>query len=491
MGKPSRIAESWQPRDDVLRGHGAKPKLRNVEMPPWIGWGERSEAAQAIRWIEEYLRVPTGHHAGEPMRLAPFQRKIIRTLFDGICTFVSIPAGTGKTTLLAALAVARLCRGDQYAEVDVLATKHEQAGILVNQALRFVETCPAISDMFAWYAKQAILEYRPTGSRMAAHAARLSSVQGLAPNLAIIDEAGFVPDELAEALIARAVKNPGMRIVGIGTPGLEAGNLLWRIKGEAAAGELPPGVRYLEWSAPESADLYDRRAWRKANPAIGAGFASIDALAMQAQLLPEAAFATYSLGRWVDHGTAWVPASAWNAQPRTDAPPDGAEVVLGVWGTYRRTLAVVGCGLDGAVFHVWAAEAATDDELRRVLDDAASRWSVLEVVHARRIRASLFGELERDGRLPLAPWPADAETEASSANELYRAIVDGRVPHDHEPLLAQHVAALQVRHAVDGSLRLLQPENGTPADAALALRAAWWRASILAEESPAEAIRIY
>lgn len=493
MGRPLRLGETWNPRDDVLGGHGAKPKLRNLEIPPWIGWQVRSEAAQAIRWIEEYLIVPKGHNGGRPMRLAPFQRKILRTLFDAIATFVSIPAGNGKTTLLAALAVARIARGDAYAEVDVLATKQEQAGYVVQQAFRFVETLPReLAQTFAWYAKQGVLTYRPTGSTIRAHPARLSSIQGLAPDLAILDEAGFLADDLAEAMIARAVKNPAARFVGIGTPGLEPGNLLFRLKQQAASGDLPPGVRYLEWSAPDSADLFDRRAWRKANPAIGAGFASIDALATNAQLLPEAAFATYHLGRWIDHAAAWIPPQAWNSQPRTDPPPDGADVVLGVWGTYRRTLAVVGAGLDGAVFHVWAADPASDDELRDVIDRACRRWTVLEVVHARRIRANLFADLARDGRLPVAVWPADADTEASSANDLYRAIVDGRVPHDHDPLLAAHVAAVQVRHGTDGSLRLYQPpETGTPADAALAMRAAWWRASQLAALEVAEPIRIY
>ena len=486
MGKP----DTWQPAPDTLNRWGPKPKLRVVEMPPWVGWHVRSEAAQAIRWIETYLTVPTGHRAGQAFQLAAFQKRIVRTLFDSIVTFVSIPAGNGKTTLLSALAIARLVRGDQFVEVDVVATKWDQASILVEQAKRLVETCPAVAEQFVWYAKPGILEYRPTGSRLRAHPARLSSLQGLAPNLAILDEAGFLPDELAEALIARAVKQPDMRIVGIGTPGLESGNLLHRLKREHEDDALPPGVRYLEWSAPDDADVHDRRAWRKANPALQAGFMNIDALAMQAQLMPERTFATYSLGRWVDQASSWLPASAWESNPLAQAPADGADVVISVWGTYRRTLSVIGCGLDGTVFHCWAAEAATDDELHRVLDECAARWNVLEVTHLRRIRTAVFAELHRAG-LPVEAWPADADTEATSANELYRAIIDGRVPHDHHELLAEHMRNARARHAVDGSLRLLQPDDGTHADAALAARAAWWRAFVLAEQISVEPPRIY
>ena len=175
----------------------------------------------------------------------------------------------------------------------------------------------------------------------------------------------------------------------------------------------------------------------------------------------------------------------------TDPPPgDGAEVVLAVEGTYKRTLAIVGCGLDGTVFHCWTAEAAHDDEVRRSSPTAPHRWNVVEVSHPRRIRTHLFGQLARDG-MPLRPWDQTADVEASSANEFHRAIVEGRLPHDHDPLVAEHMEALAIRTAVDGSLRLTRPDDGTPCDAGLAARAAWWRAGQLADEVPTEPLAIY
>ena len=430
-----------------------------------------------------------GHNAGSPLKLAGFQRKIIRTLYDNLATFVSIPAANGKSTLLAAVAIERLCRGDAYVEVDVLATKREQAAIMVEAAKRFVEAVPALAERCVWYANPGVLEFRPTGSRLMAHPAKLSSLQGLNFSLAVVDEVGFADDALIEALLARLAKRPDARIIGIGTPGFDP-NMLYRIRQEAADGALPKGVSYLEWSAPPGADVLDRRAWHKANPALGAGFMSLDALAIQAELMPERAFRTYHFGTWTDESSGWLPEGAWLGCPAMPPPPDGVEVVVAVEGTYRRTLAVVGATLDGSIFHLWSAEQASDSELRAVIEQACARWEVVRVVHPRRIRPGLFADLARDD-LPLEPWRGDPDTEATSANELFRAILDGRVAHDHDELVAAHMENLAIRTAVDGSLRLVRPDSGAPVDAALAARAAWHTALELAESLPVGPIRIY
>lgn len=472
--------KAWSPVDKALaRGGGPKRRLRLVEMPPWVNWKTRSESAQAIRWVQEYLPVPVGYGAGELMKLGGFQQKIVKTIYDNLATFVSIPAANGKSTLMGALAVERLCRGDAYAEIDVLATKRDQAAIVVEAAKRFVETVPELAERCEWYASAGVLEFRPTGARLAAHPARLSSLQGLNFSLAIVDEVGFADDALIEALVARLAKRPDARLVGIGTPGFEP-NILYRLREEKAGGSLPPGVAFIEYAAPAGCELGDKRAWRMANPGLGAGFMTEAALALQAELMPERSFRTYHLGQWVEHSAGWLPAGTWEANPVAPPPPDGAEVVIAVEGTYKRTLAVVGSTLAGEVFHCWASDTATDEQVERVLSQCAERWDVLEVTHPKRIRTHLFAELARQS-LPLRPWDGTADVEAASANELYRAAIDGRLVHDHHPLLAEHVDALAVRTNVDGSIRLVRGDDGKNADAALAARAAWWRALQLAD----------
>jgi phage terminase large subunit-like protein len=109
-----------------------------------------------------------------------------------------------------------------------------------------------------------------------------------------------------------------------------------------------------------------------------------------------------------------------------------------------------------------------------VVAAACERWYVSEVVYPRRIRVQLFDELTNSG-LPMTPWAATPEVGAASANELWRAINDGRLAHDHHPLLEQHMAAQRARWSTDGSLRLI-PSEDEPCDAAIAARMAWWTA---------------
>lgn len=462
----------------ALTRPGAKPALREIELPPWHGWRYTSTAARARRWIEGLLRLPTGAGAGGKLHVAKFQRRILASIYDALATFVSLPAANGKTTFLAAVALERICRGDDYVEVDVLATKEDQAGILVETAKRFVEAAPELVPLCSWHSHEGILEYRPTGSRIAAHPAKLSAIQGLNFSLAIVDEVGFADDAIVESILARLGKRPDARAVGIGTPGF-GGNMLQRIRAADRDGELPAGVAYLEWAAPADVDVSDRAAWRSANPALASGFLREEALALQAAMMSEREFRTYHLGQWINDAAGWLPPGAWESNPNVAPPPEGADVVVSVDGTYRRTSAVMLATLSGELAFGYAAEAATDEELRRVVWDAAERYRVVEVTYPRRLRPSLFADLAEDG-LDCVPWDNTPDAEATSANEFYRAIVEGRVPHDHDGLVAQHMAGVRVRLAVDGSLRLSRPDTGF-VDAALAARAAWWRARQLAE----------
>lgn len=477
-----------RPKHGVLQKAGVKPPLRLTEMPPWHGWQHTSIQRRVRQWLETYVRVPTGYRSGGKIKVASFQDQIIRTIYNNRASFISLPTGNGKTTLLAALALERCARGDDYAEIDVVATKQEQAGQIVETAVRMVESSPELVELFAFYSATGVLEYRPTGSRMRAHPSKLSAVQGLNFSLAIVDEFGFSADEVVESLIARLGKRPDATIVGIGTPGFDP-NVMHRMRERFKAGALPPGVTWLEWSAEDGCALNDKAQWTKANPAIKAGFLNEDALAVQAMLIDEASFRVYHLGQWIDAIGGWLPLEAFTGCPYAPIPPDGTEVVLAVEGTYRRTTAVVGATLDGSVFYGWAAEVATDEELRTIIENACSRYDVREVVTAPRIRPHLFQTMAQDG-LPIYKW--SNKDEASAADELFRAIVEGRLAHDHHPLLNTQMALLVARRIGNGSIQLQRPADPTQwADAALAVRMAWYRAADLATTPVIEAPSVY
>jgi phage terminase large subunit-like protein len=246
-------------------------------------------------------------------------------------------------------------------------------------------------------------------------------------------------------------------------------------------------VAWVEYAADAGCPVADRAQWHKANPGLKAGFLHVDALEVELETVPEAAFRMYRLGQWVDYLEAsWLPAGAWAACPHVDAPPEGAEVILGLAGTWSSSVALVGATLDGAVFLAWWAASATDDELETVLGEAWARWSVRSLVVAPRARATLVRRLS-DGGFPVEVWPNAVDLDVSSSTELRRAIVEGRIAHDHDPTLDAHVSRMVGRAGPDGGLRLDGPADGVEVDAGRAMRMAWWRA-VEAAESPAPAI---
>jgi phage terminase large subunit-like protein len=476
------------PNHGVLRKPGPRGRLvpmRQAELPPWHRWKRPDSAAAEVRrvarWCRSELKIPTGYGAAGPMVLHPFQKDLLRVVYANFATFVSMPTGNAKTTLFAAIGLERICRGDDYAKVDVVATKEDQARKLLGAVEQFIESNARLAELCALYTSDGIIEYRPTGSRMEVHPRKLSALQGLNFSLALVDEVGFLPAEVVMALLARLPKRPDARLVGFGTPGFDEGaSILEQFHDDVVAGKsLPPGAALVEHAARADVEVDDPAGWEEANPALVAGFLGRDQLAMLAGSMPEREFRAYHLGQWVDSTASWLPADAWDTNPVVCPPPDGTEVVLAVDGTYRTTVAVVGCSLSGEVFLSWVAESATDSEVRRELEAAVDRWNVVEVVHNRRIRAPLMADLASEG-MPVEPWVVKADEDAQASTELYRAIIEGSLPHDHDPQLGGHVEALGVRQSRDGSLVLVRPDSGRSADAALALRMAWWRAKQLA-----------
>lgn len=481
-----------RPDHAVLRRAGPKLPLRKIELPEWHGWQYKEIHQRVIRWVEETIVQPIGVGQGDPFRVATFQRRLLKTIYDDLATFISIPAGNGKTTLMEAVALERLCRGDDYVEIDVLATKETQAQRLIEGMVRMVESSPLLADraedLFDVYRLNSLMVYRPTGSKIRAHPARLSAVQGLNYNLALIDEIGEVPSELVTAMLARLGKKPEQRVIGFGTPGFGPNNMLEELRKRHHANDLPPGTNFIEFAADAGCDIYDEEQQRKANPAIAAGFLLPESMALKAATMPEHEFRAYHLGQPIESAGPWLPYGAWDNCVEAMIPRDGTPVVLAVWGNYKRQTAIVGATLDGTVFFGWQADKPTDQEVAEVIRAASEQWELLEVCHKPLLRGNLMAQLHDEG-LPVVSWPGDGKTDGESSAAFYQAIAGGEVAHDHDPTLSEQVTRLTAKIDKHGIPRLVESEQDVAA--ALAARAAWWRGRVLAESDQTTGVFVY
>ena len=99
--------------------------------------------SKLIKFVET-LTITQGDGAGEPIRLLPFQKKLLRAVergFNGDLSeiYFSAARGCGKTTVCAAIAVAaliylRVPRG----QIVIVAASFDQGLILFNHCLAFL-----------------------------------------------------------------------------------------------------------------------------------------------------------------------------------------------------------------------------------------------------------------------------------------------------------------------------------------------------------------
>jgi phage terminase large subunit-like protein len=303
--------------------------------------------------------------------------------------------------------------------------------------------------------------------------ADVERLQGLNPTVALVDEAQTIPPDVLGAIMQGAGKREASLVLAIGTPapGAEA-SALYDLRERARNGAR---VEWVEYAAPAGCAIDDRDAWGIANPAIAAGLLFPDVLEAELGTIPENLFRMYRLGQWVSGAAiGWLPFGAWEECPTVEVPPPDAEVVLALAGTWTSSVALVGCTLDGEVFLAYWSEVATDDELESILATAWETWQVVDLVVAPRTRANLVRRLA-DAGLPVDTWPTGVELEVQSSTEFRRAIVEGRVAHDHAPIVSEHVAALVGAATPDGGLRLAAPDEQTDVAAGRAARMAWYR----------------
>ena len=232
-------------------------------------------AATAARIVTglERLTVTQGAGAGGPFKTLPWQRRFLRgALRPGVArAALSVARGNGKTTLVAAIALAALAgplrrpRGD----VVIVASSFAQAKIAFEHARAFL--APAIEKAPERWRIQdsgnaASIQDRHTECRLRAIGSDPRRAHGLAPALVIADEpAQWPPGTAAQmnaALLTGLGKMTDTRMWCLGTLPADSEHFFRRMFG-------PDGCDYaqLHMAPPEAPPLH-ARTWARANPSL-------------------------------------------------------------------------------------------------------------------------------------------------------------------------------------------------------------------------------
>ena len=242
---------------------------------PWEKRGMSAEA-KVIAFLET-LPIVAGLKAGKRMKLLDFQKDFVRAVYgpqdaEGRrivrLAMLSVARGNGKSGLLAGLGLGHLLgpMAEPHGEVLAAALDREQAGILYKMTRAFIEATPWMAarvNIRDWH-KQIVDE--ETQSTWAALTSDVRKAHGLAPSF-------FVADELAQwksrELYDNLVTGMGKRAQALGVCISTQAKDDLHFFSELLDAEPDPTVHVQLHAAPDDCDLDDREAWAAANPALG------------------------------------------------------------------------------------------------------------------------------------------------------------------------------------------------------------------------------
>lgn len=432
----------------------------------------KTGADRVARFVQRHCVVPRGHGARKPVRLRPWQKAILRELYDPKprprAGLVSIPRGNGKTALAAMLAVYHLFGEDVEApQVLAVASDERQAGIVFGLAKRMIELDERLAERCHVYKDRVVVPH--SDGMLRALPSEAAALQGYDPTFTVVDELHVVTTDVWEAVTLAAGKRPESLTLAISTPSGDRDGVMWQLVEHGRAGGDPAFV-LVEFAAPDGCDLDDEAAWKLANPALG-DFLAVDAIRATLRTSRESAFRRYRLGQWAGQQGAWMEGESWMACAIDEAIPLGAEIVLGFDGS--------------ASGDSTALVAATVDEIPHVAvlgsweNPGDPRWrvprrDVLETIRAAfadydvaELAADPWGwrtELETlaeefPGRI--LQWPTNQVSRMGPATDRFYTLVANRqLVHDGDKRLAAHITNAVAKSTPAGDVIVKDPRHG-------------------------------
>jgi phage terminase large subunit-like protein len=491
----------------------------------------KSRGLRAIRWIEMYCRIPEGQFVGQPVKLRPWQKKIIREIYDTPTrrAIVSFGRKNAKTTLSGFLCLLHLVGPEHRPNSQLFsaAQSRDQAAILFNLMVKIVRQSPELNEIIAVResAKQLYCEARGTLYR--ALSAESTTAYGLSPVFVVHDELGQVSGPrfpLYDALETAAGAQESPLSVVISTQAAQDGDLLSVLIDDAKAGHDPETKLFL-YTANESLDPFSEEAIKQANPAYG-DFLNAKEVRRQADAakrMPsqEAAYRNLILNQRVAREAPFIAGPIWSANSEKPRPEDfTGRCVIGMDLSKRidlTALVMVGKGEDGqwsvhceffapkegvhdraisdrVPYDLWADQGHLTltpgntvgyDFVADRLMDLCATHPVSEIKFDRWGIPELKAQLEHLGAddLPLEPHGQGFKDMSPALSILEGELLNHRIRHGDHPILKWCAANAVVDEDAAGNRKLTKKRSTGRIDGMVALAMAIHGAVVLDQES--------
>jgi phage terminase large subunit-like protein len=485
-----------------------------------------SRAGRVIAFIERYCLIPEGEHVGQPIVLAPFQRKFIEDVYrDGVRrAYLSIARKNGKTALIASLVLAHLVGPEAVRNSQIVsgARSRDQAALVFNLAAKMVQLNPALADIVRIIPSGKRLIGLPMNVEYRALAADGTTAHGLSPVLAILDEVGQVKgprDDFIDAITTSQGAHRTPLLVAISTQAPTDADMFSMWLDDAKQHKDKRVVSHV-YAAPDECELTDPKAWEAANPALGL-FRSLDDVkeqAEQAARMPSAenTFRNLTLNQRVAVLAPFVSREVWASCG--DEPKPGDEMVYGGLDLSARTdltaLVLVHKvddewqarpyfwvpqeGLydrarrDRVPYDLWAEQGYLRTTPGATVDYEFVVQEIAEIISDIDLRAVAFDrwridlfkkELDKIGlEVPLVPHGQGFKDMSPALDTLEAALLNGKLRHGGHPVLTMCAANAVVTRDPAGNRKLDKAKANGRIDGMVALAMALSAASGQDEE---------
>lgn len=370
-------------------------------------------ATTATSFLQSLL-IPEGPSAGQPVKLAPFQRQFIRGALDAAVNVavLSIGRGNAKTALSAGVALgALLGEWDRQPrrEIVVAARTRDQARIAWDFAAGFARSLPEDIQKQLTFRRSPRLEIEFEGDGgghfLRAIAADGKSALGGAPTLCLMDERGHWPldrgDDLEHALLSGMGKRGGKALI-ISTSAADDSHpfSVW-------CDNPQPGVYIQEHRPAPGLPVDDLESLIVANPGAKHGIGSnIEWLQAQARRSIArggstlTSFRLYNRNERVSGETRdmLITVDEWMACEFTDLPPREGDCIVGIdlGGSASMTAAAFYWPMTGRLECLGTFPSNPSLAARGASDGVSGRYIEMQ----ERGELSTLG----DKTVPVAPW---------------------------------------------------------------------------------------
>lgn len=287
-----------------------------------------------------------------------------------------------------------------------------------------------------------------TGQRIRFFARTGGSGRGWTADTLFLDEAYNLGGEAMAALLPTLSVRPNPQVWYASSAAKAASDQLHALRARATSGGDTGRLAYMEWSAPEDADIRDPAAWALANPALGIRL-SAEFVAAEVDAMPEAEFRRERLSiPDMATGETAVPLLAWMACADVESVTAGP-VAFAVDVSPDRSsasISVAGMRSDGKPHvEVVATGAGTDWIVPRLVELDAAHHAPIALDPAGPA-GSLIQDLQT---ARIEPVLAKTRDLTQACGRFYDLVVAGELRHRDEGVLNAAVAGARKRSVGD------------------------------------------